>query len=73
MYLSDNKSAGLSRRLSLLLLAMILVPKGFSLNEAGNDHMASLTSIVNPLIMLALFFMVVVSAVFAKRIDLQEY
>jgi hypothetical protein len=42
-------------------LAVLMVPKGISLTNAGTDHTASLISVVNPIAMIVLFFVTVIS------------
>jgi hypothetical protein len=61
LYLTDNQDFGILKKISLISLAVLMVPKGISLTNAGTDHTASLISVVNPIAMIVLFFVTVIS------------
>ena len=64
MHLSDSPIKSWTRFISLTCLAILLIPKGISLTESGGKNdVASLTSILNPTMMIILFVVALYEAV----------
>jgi hypothetical protein len=61
LYLDKLETFNRLRKFELTMVAIIMIPKGISVDSNFSDHGPSLTSILNPLAMLALYCVIVAS------------
>lgn len=55
LYIDNLETLDKLRKFQLLMLALIMIPKGISIDSKFSDHGPSLTSLLNPLAMLSLY------------------